>query len=523
MSAETIFILLFVVAMAVAIVVQRLAIPYTVALVLTGLLLGGMHVIETPHLTKALLFDVFLPGLLFEAAFHIDFKQFWQNRLAITSLALPGVVAAIILTVVILTPLINHLESINGFLWQYALVFGALISATDPIAVMAVFRSLGVPKRLSTLLDGESLLNDGVAIVLFTLSLALVAGTEVTIKELSFDFIKIVGIGGLIGAGIGIAVTQVMRHVDDPTIEVALTMITAYGSFFAAEHFHYSGVIAVVVASMLCGNYATRIGMSPSTKIAVETFWEYMAFVLNSVVFLLIGLEVNFQGLLASWQAILVAYFVVMGTRALVIFGVSSFLRMTRERIPWTWSMVLTWGGLRGGIPMVLVLALPNNFPYRDLLVSMTFGVVILSILVHGLTMSPILRWLGIIKKQQERMAYELMQGKLQSTRAALDELNRMSHIHFTNPRVLTILRNEYEQALKRNSEIFDKLHFEKEQLQIEELKRVRRHILLVEKNEVKDAFHRGLINRAVHEKLLADIDAKLIRLESQKFDEEIE
>ena len=324
METETILILLFVVATAVAIAVQRLAVPYTVALVFTGLVLGLLHAFEAPHLTKALLFNVFLPGLLFEAAFHIEFKQFWRNRLTINSLALPGVAAAIALTATILTPVANGLHFVQDFTWKHALVFGAIISATDPIAVVAIFKSLGVPKRLSVLLDGESLLNDGVAIVFFTLSLALVTGTAVTAGGLAFDFIKIVGIGALIGAGVGLAVSQVIKQVDDPMIEITLTTIAAYGSFLAAEHFHYSGVIATVLAGMLCGNYGARVGMSPSTRIAVETFREYVAFALNSIVFLLIGLEVHFQALLASWQAILVAYLVVTGGRALIIFGASS-------------------------------------------------------------------------------------------------------------------------------------------------------------------------------------------------------
>jgi monovalent cation:H+ antiporter, CPA1 family len=194
METETIFILLFVVATAVAIAVQRLAVPYTVALVFTGLVLGLVHAFEAPHLTKALLFSVFLPRLLFEAAFHIEFKQFWRNRLAISSLALPGVVAAIALTAMILTPVANALHFVQGFTWQHALVFGAFISATDPIAVVAIFKNLGVPKRLAALLDGESLLNDGTAIVFFTVSLAPVTGTVVTDGGLAVDFIKIAGI-----------------------------------------------------------------------------------------------------------------------------------------------------------------------------------------------------------------------------------------------------------------------------------------------------------------------------------------
>ncbi len=515
MQVETIFILLFAVATAVAIAVQRLAIPYTVALVITGLVLGILHVFEAPHLTKALLFNVFLPGLLFEAAFHIEFKQFWRNRLAIASLALPGVVAAIVLTAAILTPVANTLHFVQGFTWKHALVFGALISATDPIAVVAIFKTLGVPRRLAVLLDGESLLNDGVAIVLFTLSLALVAETAVTTGGLILDFVKIVGIGALIGTGIGLAVSQVIKQVDDAMIEITLTTIAAYASFAAAEHFHFSGVIATVAAGMICGNYAVRVGMSPSTRIAVEKFWEYVAFALNSIVFLLIGLEVHYRELLDSWQAILVAYLVVTGGRALVIYSASFLLRATRERIPWKWSAVLTWGGLRGALPMVLVLSLPLDFPHRELLLSMTFGLVIISILAHGLTISPLLRWLGVVHGKQERAEYELTRGKLQATQAALAEIDQMEHVQFAHPEALADLRREYEQTIERDTAVLDKLHVQNKKLHAEELQWARRHLLLVEKREVMDAFHHGVLNKSVQQKLLADIDARLLRLES--------
>ena len=515
METGTILILLFVVVTAVAIAVQRLAVPYTVALVITGLVLGLLHAFEAPHLTKALMFNVFLPGLLFDAAFYIEFKEFWRNRLTINSLALPGVVAAIALTALILTPVANTLHFVQNFTWKHALVFGAIISATDPIAVVSIFRSLGVPKRLSVLLEGESLLNDGTAIVFFMLSVALVNGTVVTAGGLAFDFIKIVGIGALIGAGVGLAVSQVIRQVDDPMIEITLTTIAAYGSFLAAEHFHYSGVIATVSAGMLCGNYGARVGMSPSTRIAVESFWEYVAFALNSIVFLLIGLEVNFQELLDSWQAILVAYLVVTGGRALIIFGASSLLRRTRERIPWAWSAVLTWGGLRGALSMVLVLSLPKVFPHRELLVSMTFGVVILSILVHGLTMSPLLGWLDIVRGQKERAEYELTRGKLHAYHAALEEIGQMSLVHFTDPEVLAGLRREYEQKIERDRAVLNELNIEKQQFHKEELQWARRHLLLVEKGKIIDAFRKGVLSQAVQEKLLAAIDTLLLRLET--------
>jgi NhaP-type Na+/H+ or K+/H+ antiporter len=166
------------------------------------------------------------------------------------------------------------------------------------------------------------------------------------------------------------AASQVIKRIDDAMIEITMTTIAAYGSFVCAEHFHFSGVIAVVVAGVPCGNYGARFGMTPSTRVAGETFWEFVAFALNSFVFLLIGLEVHLDALVTSWKAILVACLVVITGRGSVIFAVSAWLRKTREKIPWPWSVVLTWGGLRGGLPMVLVLSLAKDFPHRDLLVT---------------------------------------------------------------------------------------------------------------------------------------------------------
>ena len=515
MQTETIVILLFSVAVAVAIVVRQLHVPYTVALVLAGLALGILKPFTPPHLTKDLLFSVFLPGLLFEAAFHIEFREFWRNRLAIASLAVPGVAAAVALTTVLLTPVVNTLHLEQDFTWQYALVFGALIAATDPIAVVAVFRSLGVPRRLSVLLDGESLLNDGTAIVFFTLSLSLVTGASVTAGQLATDFFKIVGFGGLIGAAFGLAVSQVIKQIDDAMIEITLTTIAAYGSFVTAEHFHCSGVIAVVVAGMLCGNYGARIGMTPSTRVAVETFWEYVAFALNSIVFLLIGLEVHLNSLFSSWKVILVAYLVVTAGRGLLIFVVSALLRRTREKIPWPWSVVLTWGGLRGGLPMVLVLSLAKDFAHRDLLVTMTFGVVMISILVHGMTVSPLLRWLGIVKGREHREAYEFARGKLQAASAALEELERMSHLHFSRDDVRTQLKDEYEKRIEKEQDQIGELELDRAAIVAQESQWARRHLLLTEKNHVIDSFRQGLLSQEIYEKLLADIDARLLRLES--------
>lgn len=514
MHFETVFVTLFAVATAVALAARWLHIPYTVALVGAGLVLGTAHAFDPPHLTKELLYAVFLPGLLFEAAFHIEFRRFWQNKLTIFALAVPGVVVAIALTAVILAPVTNALHFVDGFSLAHALVFAALIAATDPIAVIALFKTLGAPKRLNVLVEGESLLNDGTAVVLFTLILGIATGGSLSVGAAALDFMKVVGMGAFIGTAVGFAISKVIQQVDEPMIEITLTTIAAYGSFVVAEQLHYSGVIATVVAGMLCGNYGARTGMSPSTRIAVESFWEYVAFALNSIVFLLIGFEVRIDSLLASWRPILVAYVAVLIARTAVIFLVSLFLRRSREAIPWSWSAVLVWGGMRGALSMVLVLGLAAEFPHRELLITMTFGVVILSILIQGLSMGPLLRRFALVGSRRERTDYEVRRGRVQASRAVLAEVDRWAHEGSVRPDVADALRAEYEQQIGVAEDEIRGLQVRAGDLLEEERHAAHRLALVIEKDTILAASRKGVFGQEAQEELLENIDARLSRLE---------
>lgn len=518
MHIETAFVTLFSVATAVALVARWIKIPYTVALVVAGLVLGSVRAIEPPHLTKELLYALFLPGLLFEAAFHLDALKFWQNKWAIHLLAVPGVAAAIGLTALLLQPVANALHFVDGFAMKHALVFAALIAATDPIAVVALFKSLGVPKRLAILVEGESLLNDGTAVVFFTLIFGVVSegSGSFSLGVAALDFVRVVGLGTLVGATVGYLASKLTQRVDDPMIEITLTTIAAYGSFLFAEHFHLSGVIATVAAGMLCGNYGARTGMSPSTRIAVESFWEYVAFALNSIVFLLIGFEVYLEALVRSWQAILVAYLAVTVGRAALIYVVTFFLRRTKETLPWSWSAVMTWGGLRGGLSMVLVLALPKAFPHRELLVTMTFGVVILSILLQGLSMTVLLRRLGLTGVRGDRIDYERERGILRAKSAALSALERMQKDGAVHSVAAAQLRSEYEGAMADAEMRMKDLHLQAEDLREEEERATRRQLLLSEKDALLGALRNGYLSQDIGDQLLEDVDARLIQLESE-------
>lgn len=518
MHFELAFVLLFSIATAVAIAARYFKFPYTVALVVAGLVLGTVHAFEPPHLTKELLFAIILPGLLFEAAFHVEFRKFWKNKLAIHSLAIPGVAASVGVTALILSPVVSRWNFAPGFGFIHALVFAAVIVSTDPIAVVGLFKALGAPKRLAILVEGESLLNDGTAVVLFTLIVAVATGGSFTVGGAVLDFVKVAGMGMLVGGAVGFAVAQVIQRVDDAMVEITLTVIAAYGSFVVAEHFHYSGVIATVVAGMLCGNWAAHEGMSPTTRVAVESFWEYLAFALNSVVFLLIGLEVELGSLLASWKPILAAYVAVVAGRALVVFGVSGLLRFTSERMPWSWSAVLTWSGLRGAISMVLILGLPAGFPHRELLVNMTFGVVVLAIIFQGLTMAPLLRRLGITgMKDAYQEQYELARGRLGAVHAALAALEGMRRSREIPADVLEQLERDYQQKAAAAEQELAALKQQSMRFHEEEHQEAIRRVLIVEKESLLKAYQKAAIGKEAFEHLMADLDERIARADASE------
>lgn len=390
------FILLLCIATGVAIASERLGIPYMIALVVTGLAVGALHLMDLPRLTRDLLFAVFLPGLLFEAAYHLHPRELRESAFTIGILAVPGVVAAIAVTALLLVAASAWIGPPWAVSWSTALVFGGVVSATDPVAVTALFRQVAAPRRLAVLVESESLLNDGTSIVYLGLIVAYLAGREPTLAALGADFVRTTFGGAATGIAIAWVVMHVIRQIDDAAIEITLTTIAAYGSFVVAEHFRVSGVIATVAAGVLCGNHGRARAMSEPTQRAVDSFWGWAAFVLNSAVFLLLGAEVSVPVLVNAWPAIVLAWLAVLVARAVVVFTTTGLLRRTGERMPFSWSTAMTWGGLRGALSLVLALALPAPLPGRSLIVTLTAGVVVVSLVAQGSSMRPLLRLLRI-------------------------------------------------------------------------------------------------------------------------------
>lgn len=385
--------LLVAVATAVAIVSRLIKAPYAVALVLAGLAIGSLGSLSVPHLTKGLLFGLFLPGLLFEAALHIALDELKQNARTVLTLAIPGVLVSIL---VIGGSLALGRKDLG---LPAAMVFAALIGATDPIAVVALFKQLHAPRRLGLIVEAESLLNDGTAVVFFTIVMGWYTGKDTTVGGAMLSFVRITGGGVIVGVVAAFALRLLMRIAREPMVGVSLTTLAAYGSFEIAERLHFSGVIATVVAGMIVGD-AARHGrqIGTATRVSIEAFWEYIAFALNSIVFLMIGFEVKLGELYTSLGLIAFAYAVVAASRALLVGSVVLMFRRTPERMDLKWALVVGWGGLRGALSMVLALSVPADFPHRRELVAMTYGVVLASLVLQGLTIRPILRRLGLVE-----------------------------------------------------------------------------------------------------------------------------
>jgi len=389
---------LLIVAAIIAMLAKRLRIPYTVSLVLGGLLLGIIQLpilspLQPGHrpdwLTPDVILILFLPALVFEGSVKLDVRELLRNSVPLLLLANAGVLLAALVTGYLVHWLI-------GLPVLIALLFGCIISATDPISVLAIFKDLRVDKRLSLIMEGESLLNDGTAVVLFGILFGAIVAEKLTVpKGIEQYFLAVAG-GAVLGSALGYLASRITGTVDDPQIEITLTTILAYGSYLLAFHLHLSGVIATASAGLMLGNFGAKRGMSAGTRTAMQSFWEYISFVMNSLVFLLIGLEIHVRELLQNWASVVLAVGAVFLGRALAVYLLVPLSNRFADKIPLRWQHVAVWGGLRGALALALALSLTTAFPYREQILNLTFGVVIFSILVQGLTIKPLVRILKL-------------------------------------------------------------------------------------------------------------------------------
>jgi len=336
------------------------------------------------------LMDGMLSFLLFAGALHVNLNDLAKQKWVIATLASGGVIAS---TFIIggLSWLLFGLLDIEISL-GYCLLFGALISPTDPIAVLGILKKAGVPKSLETKITGESLFNDGVGVVVFLVLLGIVtAGNEATVSSIGTLFIAEVIGGGLLGLVLGGLAYTMLHRVDNYQVEVLITLALVMGGYSLAGALHWSGPIVMVVAGLLIGNHGRRLAMSERTREHLDTFWELVDEVLNAVLFVLIGMEVlvlSFE--FSSWLAAIFIIPLVLLSRLVCVGVPVSIMRRRRDFSP-NAVKIMTWGGLRGGISVALALSLPLG-PERDILLVVTYAVVIFSIVVQGLTISRLVK-----------------------------------------------------------------------------------------------------------------------------------
>lgn len=376
-----------------AMLARRVRLPYTVGLIVAGAVLSAMGLLAGVTLTKDLIFSALLPPLIFEAAFYIPWKELRVDLKPILLLATMGVVLATVLTAV-------GMRFLVGWSWQAALIFGTLIAATDPVSVIATFKEAGVQGRLRLLVEAESLFNDGTAAVFFGVVLTWATTGQLTPTEIAIDLLREVGGGCLLGLLVGGGVLGIAGHTDDHLVEIALTVVAAYGSFLLAQHLHCSGVLATLCCGLLLGNVGSLGALSDTGREAVGSFWEFAAFVANSVVFVLIGASQTnlFTQLLRVVVPIVVAIGVVLLGRAAAVYPLCALVRRTPLAIAASHQHVLVWGGLRGALALALVLGLPDDLPQKQVLIATTFGVVAFSVVVQGLTVTPLLKRLKLLE-----------------------------------------------------------------------------------------------------------------------------
>ena len=502
LTTETLIIELLLIASIVAIIVRRLQVPYTVALVVVGLLITSQSPLQV-ELTPELILALFVPPLVFEAAFHLNLQELRRNLVPILILAIPGV----ILTMLIVGGIVSWGV---GLALPTALVFGVIVAATDPVAVVSIFRSLGVPKRLSVLIESESLFNDGTALVLFKLMLVVAASGTFNLVSGVMDFMRI-AVGGLVvGLVLGWAISRLIARIDDYLIETTLTTVLAFGSYLVAEQLHFSGVLAVVAAGLINGNLGSQ-GMSPTTRIVLFNFWEYLAFLTNSMVFLLIGLEVDIPALLDAWLPIVWAIGSVILARVVVVYGLSLVSRRFTEPISLRWQHVLTWGGLRGALSLALALSLPASFgPDRALLRTMAFGVVLFTLLVQATTMRSLIRRLGIIIRGPEQLEYEARHARLTALRSAEDHLEHRFREGLISSHAWEILHPKLKEQTALLAEAVRESLRAAPALEAEEMDTARREILRAQRSAFMGLRQDGVISEEVFERLSTEVDVTL-------------
>ncbi|MFH0815816.1 MAG: Na+/H+ antiporter [Methanobacteriota archaeon] len=506
----TAFLLIFMVATIVAVIAKYINWPYTIALVISGLVVGiiGVYVgFKAPvTIDKNLIFHILLPPLLFEGALHMPLKHLRENAKTVSLLAVPGVIFSTILVGFLVNFFIPDIPLI------YAMLFAAIIIPTDPASVLAIYKVAKVPQKMRTIVEAESVFDDGIAIVLYNVILVLIVSGNLDIVNGAWEFTKLSVIGVAIGLVFGYVTFLIMRQINDKFTEVMITIILAFGIFAFAEMLGGSGVFAVVIAGLILGNYGTRFAMDPSTRLSLVTFWSFAAFLVNSFLFIIVGMSINIGSIWNNITIVILGVLALWAARAVTISIVGGIVNRKREELPAKWRFLLWWGGLRGAIPIALALSIPlvlangDPFPHRDTIIAATFGAVLFTLMIQGLTLRPLVKKLGFRTQLQDET--DVLDAAM--SRDTADELKEMLADGVLSQEGYELLGKSFAAANSQMLCDIGECVQNHDFVPKDEYKKAVRDVLVMKRASVRKAIDDNMISETVGGRLLSKIDAQI-------------
>ncbi|MBW4512215.1 MAG: cation:proton antiporter [Scytonematopsis contorta HA4267-MV1] len=511
-SLITVSIILLLLATGVALITRRLRVPYV-----TGLVLAGLPITELLSrrigLDPILVLNLFLPILVFEAGINTDIRRLRSTFKPIALLAGPGAVFSSAIIAVLLKLWL-------GLAWIPALFIGVILANTDTVSMIAVFKEIPVPSRLSTIVEGETLFNDAAALVSFNLILQVYSTGSLTFLE-GVQQLLFISLGGcLVGLVLGYLSIPIFDRLDDPLSSLLLTVAVALGTFQVGQFIGVSGAVAVVVAGLIFGNLGLG-NTSASSRITLLSFWEYASFTVNTFIFLLIGVEINLVTLWRTLPAILLAVLAYQAGRVITVYPLLGMVRLFDRPIPVRWQHLLFLGNIKGSLSMALALSLPTTLSGRESLIALVFGCVLLSLVGQGLSLPWLVKRLNLSKFSEAQQQVEQLQAQLITAKAAQDELDTLLKTGVLPKAVYEEMRSAYQvqiaSAEKALRELYNRRRpdeYDTKSGEYKKLDAIRRRLLLAEKAALNEAIRKRILLEEIARGRLQKIDEQLLKLE---------
>ena len=504
---------------------SRIGIPYPIVLVLGGLALGLVPGLPDVELDPDLVLLVFLPPLLYSAAFFADMRELRNYARALTLTSIGLVLATTALVAVVG-------NAVLGLPWPMAFALGAIVSPTDPVAATAIMRRLGAPRRIVNLVEGESLVNDAAALVTYRVAVTAAVAGGFSLAEASLDFVVSVAGGIALGLAVGWVIGEIRRRLDDPLTEITISLISGYAAFLPAELLHVSGVLAVVFAGLYLGWRSPEL-TSPPTRLQAMAVWEVLTFLLNATLFVLIGLQLpvvagdlagrSVAELAAEATLVVVtvvaARFAWLFTTPYLLRALDRRPRQRELRVGAAARAVVAWSGMRGAVSLATALALPlatdagTPLPGREVIVFVTFVVVLVTVVGQGLTLPALIRRLGVAGDGREEEHEELV-ARLVASKAALTELEAMAGEGWANDDTLARVREAYELRKRRFAARAGKIEDDGYEDESQVRQQILRRLYTAERRAVVGLRNAGDISNELMHRIERELDLEESNLE---------